>query len=74
MKQGRVISLDADLSIAAAYYGVLKKLPLADSIIYATAMKFNALIWTQDEDFKVLDNVKYFPKKGENRVSSEKTR
>lgn len=63
MKQGRVISLDSGLSIDAAYYGVSLKLPLADSIIYATGMKYDALIWTQDNDFESLNNVKYFPKK-----------
>lgn len=63
MKQGRVIPLDSGLSIHAAYYGVSLKLPLADSIIYATGMKYDALIWTQDNDFESLNNVKYFPKK-----------
>ncbi|MCK5718574.1 MAG: type II toxin-antitoxin system VapC family toxin [Thiomargarita sp.] len=62
MEQGKVISLDSNLSIDAAYYGVSLKLPLADSIIYATAMKYNAILWTQDADFKLLTNVKYFPK------------
>ncbi len=63
MEQGLVISLDSVLALDAAQYGVALKLPLADSIIYATARKFNALIWTQDIDFKLLKGVKYFPKK-----------
>jgi toxin FitB len=62
MKQGKVIPLDATLAIDAAQYGIEHKLPLADSIIYATAQKFDALIWTQDIDFKSLTSVKYFPK------------
>ncbi len=62
MEQGRVIVLDAELAIAAASYGIKHKLPLADSIIFATAQKYNATIWTQDIDFKGLPNVKYFPK------------
>jgi predicted nucleic acid-binding protein len=62
MEQGNVISLDSSLAINAAKYGVDYKLPLADSIIYATGRKFNALIWTQDTDFKSLESVKYFPK------------
>jgi predicted nuclease of predicted toxin-antitoxin system len=37
-------------------------LPLADSIIYATARKFDAVVWTQDADFKGLENVKFYPK------------
>ena len=50
------------LAINAAKYGIGYKLPLADSIIYATGRKFNALIWTQDIDFKALEGVKYYPK------------
>jgi toxin FitB len=62
MEQGQVIVLDSRLAIDAAYYGSKYKLPLADSIIYATAMKYDAIIWTQDNDFESLDRVNYFPK------------
>ena len=64
MEQGKVIVLDSRLAIDAAYYGLKYKLPLADSIIYATAMKHNAIVWTQDDDFESLNSVKYFPKLG----------
>jgi len=63
IEQGKVVPLDGALAIDAAHYGVEYKLPLADSIIYATAQKFNALVWTQDCDFESLDGVKYFAKK-----------
>ncbi len=63
MEQGQVISLDGHIAVNAAYYGHRYKLPLADSIIYATARKFDAVIWTQDADFETLEKVKYFPKK-----------
>jgi len=63
MEQGKVISLDSELAINAAQYGVDYKLPLADSIIYATARKYDALVWTQDADFKSLEGVKYYSKK-----------
>lgn len=63
MEQGKIVSLDSSLAIDAAKYGLDYKLPLADSIIYATGKKFNALIWTQDSDFKLLEGVKYYPKK-----------
>ena len=62
MEQGKVVPLDSALAIDAAVYGLKHKLPLADSIIYATAKKFSAVIWTQDADFKPLCDVKYFPK------------
>ena len=63
MKQGRVVPLDSELAIDAGNYGVLHKLPLADSIIYATSQKLNATVWTQDSDLKGLPNVKYFAAK-----------
>ena len=58
MTQGVVVDLDLSLSLAASRF----RLPLADSIIYATAQKFDAMLWTQDEDFEGLPNVMYFPK------------
>lgn len=63
MKQGKVIPLDSDLAMDAAKYGVLHKLPLADSIIFATAQKHAAVLWTQDNDFEGLENVRYLSKK-----------
>ena len=63
MQQGEVIALDSALAIDAAQHGIDFKLPLADSIIYATARKFKAVVWTQDADFQPLEHVKYFPKK-----------
>lgn len=63
IQQGKVVSLDSSLAIDAAKYGIDYKLPLADSIIYATGQKIGALIWTQDVDFKSLEGVKYYPKK-----------
>lgn len=62
MKQGKVIALDQALAIDAAKLGIKHKLPLADSIIYATGQKHNAIIWTQDDDFKPLDGVRYYSK------------
>lgn len=58
MTLGLVVQLDLNISLAATQY----KLPLADSIIYATARRFDATLWTQDEDFEGLPGVKYFPK------------
>lgn len=63
MEQGKVISLDNRLAVDAACFGVEHKLPLADSIIYATAQRHEAILWTQDVDFKGLEGVKYFAKK-----------
>ena len=62
MEQGKVISLDNRLAVDAACFGVEHKLPLADSIIYATARRHDAILWTQDRDFKGLEGVKYYAK------------
>lgn len=61
MQQGKVVALDNALAIDAAVFGLKYKLPLANSIIYATASKFSAVVWTQDADFKALPGVQYFP-------------
>lgn len=64
MEQGRVVPLDSALAMDAARLGVLHKLPLADSIIFATACRFEATVWTQDNDFENLSNVRYVRKAG----------
>jgi len=62
MTQGKVISLDTQIAIDAGGYAIQHKLPLADSIIYATTIKHNAILWTQDSDFKGLPSVKFYTK------------
>ena len=59
MEQGKVVALDGALALDAAVQGLQHRLPLADSIIYATARKFSAVVWTQDADFKGLPDVEY---------------
>jgi toxin FitB len=63
MQKGTVVDLNASLAITASRLSLEHNLPMADSIILATAREFNALLWTQDSDFKGISNVKYFPKK-----------
>jgi toxin FitB len=63
MQKGRVVDLSATLAMAASRLSLEYQLPMADSIILATAQEFKALIWTQDSDFKNISKVKYFPKK-----------
>ena len=62
LHQGEIIPLDSALALAAAHLGVTKRLPLADSIILATARQHDAILWTMDADFDGLPGVKYFPK------------
>jgi predicted nucleic acid-binding protein len=63
MGKGKVVDLTASLAIAASKLSLAHNLPMADSIILATAKEFDATIWTQDSDFKNIGDVKYFPKK-----------
>ena len=62
MMEGRVVDLDADLAIRAAMIGLSEKLPLADSVMLATAQKFEALLWTQDGEFENLPGVRFIKK------------
>ena len=63
MMQGTVVDLDASLALSAAKVSTELKLPMADSIMLATARAFDATLWTQDEDFKDIADVQYIPKK-----------
>lgn len=63
MKLGKIIEVDESLALSAAKLSADLKLPMADSIILATARASNATLWTQDEHFKNMDGVKYIEKK-----------
>ena len=63
LHQGQVVDLDSGLALSAAQLGVAHKLPLADSIILATAKQYGAMIWTMDGDFEGLPNVRYIAKR-----------
>jgi predicted nucleic acid-binding protein len=54
-----LVDLDAAIAVAAAQLSVEEKLPLADSIILATARAAGATLWTQDADFKGMAGVRY---------------
>jgi toxin FitB len=59
MQQGNVVDLDVPIAISAAKLGLQHRLPLADSVVLATAVKFDATLWTQDSDFEEIPNVRY---------------
>ncbi len=63
LQHGRLIELTAVLAMAAADISHSEKLPMADSIILATARAEHAVIWTQDADFESLPGVKFRAKK-----------
>jgi len=59
MYQGQVVDLSSSIALRAAKVGSEMKLPLADSVILATAQAYGALVWTQDAHFKDIEGVKY---------------
>lgn len=63
MQQGQVVELSPSLVLAAARLSLEHRLPMADSIMLATAKKFDATLWTQDVDFEGIPGVQYKAKK-----------
>lgn len=59
MRQGEVAEFSATLALAAGRVSVQHRLPMADSIMLATAQAFDATLWTQDADFERIPGVKY---------------
>lgn len=63
MQQGQVVELTSSLALDAARISLTEKLPLADSIMLATARAYGATLWTQDADFKKIEGVRYVARK-----------
>ena len=61
MQQSEVVELSATLALSAATISAQLKLPMADSVMYATARALDATLWTQDADFEELLHVRYRP-------------
>jgi len=59
MQQGRVVDLDASIALSGARLSIDHQLPMADSVILATARAFGATLWTQDADFDGMPRVQY---------------
>ena len=63
MQQGKIVELTSPIALAAATLGLEYKLPLADSVVFATAQVFEAVLWTQDADFEGLTGVRFRAKR-----------
>lgn len=59
MQQGTVVDLDSAIALTAARLSAEVGLPMADSIVLATARHHGATVWTQDADFEGLPGVRY---------------
>ena len=62
MRQGRVTPLTERIALLAADLSHQTGLPMADSVVLATARVHRAHIWTQDADFDGLDEVTFLAK------------
>lgn len=62
MHQARVVAVTSPLSLDAARLSAELKLPMADSLILATARAHRATVWTQDAHFEGLPDVKFVRK------------
>jgi len=59
MQQGQVVDLDPEIALHAARVSIDLKLPLADSVMLATAREYDSTLWTQDSHFDGVPGVKY---------------
>lgn len=57
MKKTKIVPLTDEIALSSAEFSLNYKLPLADSIVYATAIKENVSVITSDPHFKGLDKV-----------------
>ncbi|MBC8403332.1 MAG: type II toxin-antitoxin system VapC family toxin [Candidatus Marinimicrobia bacterium] len=62
MQQAQVVDVTSAIALFAARISCEIKLPMADSLILATAKSMDATLWTQDSDFKEIHSVKYIKK------------
>lgn len=62
MRMAKIIEVDFEIAVLAAKISKENKIPMADSLIYACCRKHQATLYTQDEDFINLPDVKYYKK------------
>jgi predicted nucleic acid-binding protein len=59
MQAGEVLDLSSSIAMHAARISLDLKIPMADSMMLASAREFGATLWTQDSDFEGLEDVAY---------------
>lgn len=65
MQQGTIVDLTLSGSLAAARLSFDLHLPMADSMILATARAWEATFWTQDSYFAGIPGVRYIPRQSD---------
>lgn len=59
MMQGHVAPVDVSIALSAAKISHELRIPMADSMILATARMHEAVLWTQDSDFRSIPDVRF---------------
>jgi predicted nucleic acid-binding protein len=62
MQQAGVVDITSPIAMEAAKLSAELKLPMADSLILATARTCGAILWTQDADLGGLPDVRFTKK------------
>ncbi|MGB2982265.1 MAG: type II toxin-antitoxin system VapC family toxin [Candidatus Bipolaricaulia bacterium] len=63
MRQGHVIDLSERIALPAAKLSLELRIPMADSIILASARLHDAHIWTQDAHFERIEGMTFVAKR-----------
>jgi predicted nucleic acid-binding protein len=63
MQEGELIDLTSTIALHSAKLSLELKIPMADSVMLATAREFDAVLWTQDSDFEGIEGVRFIAKK-----------
>ena len=63
MQEGKLIDLTSTIALHAAKLSLELKIPMADSVMLATAREYDAVLWTQDSDFEGTEGVRFIAKK-----------
>ncbi len=63
MQSGSILDLTSTIALHAANISNDLKIPMADSVMLASARENDAILWTQDGDFEGLDGVRYIAAK-----------
>ena len=59
MQSGVIVDLTSTIALHAANISIGLKIPMADSVMLASAREKAAILWTQDSDFEDLEGVRY---------------
>ena len=63
MQTGELVDLTSTIALHAAKLSADLKIPMADSVMLATARESAAMLWTQDADLENIDGVRYIQAK-----------